>query len=153
MKQRPWLRRIWWWHVLLGVPVAAFLHSVVQFAYSASALGDLAYFIFHFASGVLVGSVILVPAYSLQALLFASLWSRGLPRRAVGFGCGVLQAAFVGLWWFFVGVEPSLGGRFRMGPVMMTAAFVAGALVAYVTTDRLQRSGHEAMTVTPQQRG
>lgn len=140
MGKGPSIGRIWRWHVLLGVPLAAFLHSIVQFAYDTSTkIGDLGYFVFHFGLGILVGSVILVPAYTAQAFLFRWLRSRGVAGTALVLGCGAFQVGLVGLWWLAVGIEPSLGGRFRMGPVMMLAGFVAGAIVAAETGRRLRR--------------
>lgn len=144
MKQRSWMARVWWWHILMGVPVAATLHSIVQFAYDSSlAISDLGYFVIHIALGIIVGSVILIPAYTVQALLFAWLSGRGAPKGVLAIGCGALQAAFVGLWALAFGLEPSLGGRFPISPVMMVAAFVAGALVALVVSGRVGPRGRE----------
>jgi hypothetical protein len=125
--------------VLLGVPLAALLHSMVQFAYDASTtLGDAGVFVFQVVLGILFGSVVLIPAYTVQALLFRWLWARGAGLAALAAVCGALQAIFVCVWWLVVGLQPSLGGRFRMGPVMVAAAFVAGALVALGVAARLR---------------
>src|SRR5689334_7482821 len=59
------------WHLLIGVPLAAFTHSVVQFAYEPPAsFTDILVFPLHFLLGVGCGLPVLIPAYTLQAGLF-----------------------------------------------------------------------------------
>lgn len=128
-------------HLLIGVPAAAFAHSVVQLAYETPTTpAEFGWFPIHFLFGVGCGLPILIPAYVLQAGLFALLWrmkSNGLVQVVAG---AALQAALVSLWAMFVGVQPSLAGNFPMTPVMIGAAAVVGGLVAALNSRFLARS-------------
>src|SRR5262245_43260781 len=122
-------------HIVLGVPLAAFLHSVVQFANEAQlGLRDVLLFPVHFLAGVVVGSVILAPAFFGQALLFQLLTTLRVPTWLVIALCAGYQAGVVALWGKAVGIEPSLAGRFALTPPMIVAGFVAGGVVAWRTT-------------------
>ncbi len=121
-------------HLLWGVPLAAFLHSILQFAYEPFFEPvDLLIFFLHFFLGIVIGAVILIPAYFLQALLYLFLQRRGVRCSALIFICGVFQALLVALWAAVVGIEPSLAGRFLLTPPMIFAGFLAGAAVAGIT--------------------
>jgi len=104
-------------HLLIGVPAAAFTHSVVQFAYDAGREGvEIGWFPVHFVFGLGCGLPILVPAYALQAGLFAllvRLKAHWLAQVAAG---AALQAVLVGIWAATVGVQPSLGGQLSHDP-------------------------------------
>src|SRR5262245_16737170 len=91
-------------HVLLGVPLAALLHSILQFAYEGSWRGrDFVLFPIHFLAGVVVGSLILVPAFFAQAVVFHVLTRARIPAWAVLVVCGGAQAGIVALWARYVG--------------------------------------------------
>lgn len=127
------------WHLLLGVPLAALTHSLVQFAYEpGDSVAEVGWLPVHFLFGIGCGLPILVPAYALQACLFALLLRvrAGWPVQV--FAGAALQAGLVGIWAATVGVQPSLGGNFPMTPVMISAAAVVGGLVAAVVS-RLQK--------------
>jgi hypothetical protein len=126
--------RIWLWHVAVGVPAAAFAFSALQFAHHKPfAWEDLWLFPLYYASAILVGSLILVPAYTLQALLFQGL--RLLHRTSlvqIGAG-GLFQAGLLTLWAVWIGIEPSLAGNFDLTLPTLVAGFLVGALTAAVT--------------------
>jgi hypothetical protein len=125
--------RVWFLHVLIGVPSAAFAHSVLQFAHDASISWERAWrFPIHFGLGLLVGSIILVPAYSLQALQFIGLRKLGSGAVVQMIAGGILQAGLVSLWAAFVGIEPSLAGNFPLTVPMIAAGFLVGAVVGAV---------------------
>jgi hypothetical protein len=127
-------RVVWLSHVFVGVPVAAFLHSVLQFAADPSTgahVSDLLLFPLHFILGVLVGSVILVPAFTCQAMLYQGLVLCRTPVPLVVVGCGVFQASLVFLWAGLVGIEPSLAGRFCLTTPMIFAGFIAGGVASF----------------------
>src|SRR5204863_3137707 len=69
-------------HVVLGVPVAALLHTVVRCAYdySPASPGPLWWPVAHFLLGMVCGSFVLVPAFCLQAAVALGV------RRAGGDG-------------------------------------------------------------------
>jgi len=117
---------------MLGIPLAAFLHSALQFAHAYSRTVDnhWEFFPVHWAAGVLFGSIILAPAFTIQA--YVSVW---LSRRRRSTGLQILagaltQAALVALWARFVGIEPSLPGNFSLSEPMIGAAFLAAGSVA-----------------------
>ena len=117
---------------MLGIPLAAFLHSALQFAHAYSRTVDnhWEFFPVHWAAGVLFGSIILAPAFTIQA--YVSVW---LSRRHRSTGLQILagaltQAALVALWAKFVGIEPSLSGNFSLSEPMIGAAFLAAGSVA-----------------------
>ena len=117
---------------MLGVPLAAFLHTALQFAYAYSRTvdNDWGFFPVYWAAGILFGSLILAPAFTIQA--YTSVW---LSRRSFGKGVqilagGLTQAALVALWARFVGVEPSLSGNFPLTEPMVGAGFSAGSAAA-----------------------
>ncbi|MCZ6491932.1 MAG: hypothetical protein O7A06_15560, partial [Acidobacteria bacterium] len=125
-------RKIWLRHMMLSIPLAAFLHSALQFAhaYSRTVDNDWVFFPVHWAAGMLAGSLILAPAFTIQA--YISVW---LSRRGFGKGVqipagGLTQATLVALWARFVGIEPSLAGNFSLTEPMIGAAFLAGGAVA-----------------------
>lgn len=124
-------RTIWFRHLLLGIPLAAFLHSALQFAYAYSPNldNDWGFFPIHWAAGMIVGSLILAPAFTLQA--FVAVW---LSRKNFSAGLqvlsgGLVQATLVALWAHFVGIEPSLSGNFQLTMPMIAAGFLSGAVV------------------------
>ena len=126
------MKRVWLRHLALGISLSALLHTILQFAYSYSARFDNDWDVFpiHWAAGVLFGSVILGPAYTVQALI-----SVGLERRKAGrfiqiAAGGFMQASLVWLWSQSIGIEPSLSGNFALTQPMIAAGFVAGAAVA-----------------------
>ena len=121
-------------HIILGVPLAALFHSILQFAYEPSVgLQDIFVFFFHFFLGTLVGSLILIPAYFLQSLLYLQLHKIRVRCSTLVFISGSFQACLVFLWALFVGIEPSLGGRFLITPPMIFAGFLVGAITAGMT--------------------
>ncbi len=132
-----WFRQVWRSHILGGVPLAAFLHSVVQFAAdpgTGTQLRDLWLFPLHVILGATIGSVILVPAFSCQAVLYQGLVLCRLPVPLVVVVCGAFQAGLVFLWANLVGIEPSLAGRFPLTPPMVVAGFIAGGAAALVAS-------------------
>lgn len=131
-------KRIMRLHIFSGVPLAAFFHSFLQFSYEINKhnIDDLWLFPVHFGLGVLFGSVILVPAYALQAMVFIFLRANGGNRSTqIMFG-GLLQAVFVSLYAMFVGIEPSLKGNFPLTFPMIMAGFFCGSIVAVSTTKK-----------------
>ena len=125
-------RKIWLRHLMLGIPLAAFLHSALQFAhaYSRTIDNEWGFFPVHWAAGMLFGSLILAPAFTIQT--YISVW---LSRRGFGKGVqipagGLTQATLVALWARFVGIEPSLPGNFSLTEPMIGAAFLAGGAAA-----------------------
>ena len=122
-------------HLLLGVPVAAVLESAVQWAAGAHLTAqDVAVFFASVALVALVGSVVLLPAFALQAGLVIALASRGVGRPWLVVTGAVLQAGLVVLYALVAGLEPSLPGRFPITPPMTVAGLVAGAVVAWAAT-------------------
>jgi len=115
------------WHLLIGVPLAAFTHSVVQFAYDPVEFG---WFPVHFIFGLGCGLPILIPAYALQAGVFALLRRVRAAWLVQVVAGAAVQAGIVGVWAATIGVQPSLGGNFPMTPVMIGAAGVVGGIVA-----------------------
>src|SRR5262249_34243225 len=95
--------RIWLWHIAVGVPTAAFAHSVLQFTHHRPfAWEDLWLFPLYYLTAILVGSLILIPAYSLQSLLFQGLrllHRTSLVQIAAG---GLFQAALLMLWAIWI---------------------------------------------------
>ncbi len=128
-------RRIWLRHLFLGVPLAAFLHTVLQFAhaYSPNVDNDWGFFPVHWVAGILFGAPLLVPAFTIQA--YIGLWLRLFGRVVQILAGGFTQSALVGLWVRFVGLEPSLPGNFSTLP-MTIAGFVAGSAVAALAAPR-----------------
>jgi hypothetical protein len=123
--------RIWIWHLLFGVPSAAFAHSVIQFASAPdTGLADLWLFAAHFLFGLLFGPVILLPAFSIQAGLFLGLRGVNAPAAVQVLAGGGIQAALVSLWAYIVGIEPSLPGRFSITAPMIAAGVLVGMGVA-----------------------
>ncbi len=121
-------RRIWLRHLTLGIPLAAFLHSALQFAHAYSPNWGL--FPVHWATGMLFGSLILAPAFTSQAYISVWLSRRGFGKAAQIPAGGLTQATLVALWARFVGIEPSLPGNFSLTEPMIGAAFLAGGAVA-----------------------
>lgn len=118
-------------HLVVGVPLAAFFHSVLQFLYDPPPIGTgIWLFPAHVLLGIIVGSIILAPAYGVQALVF--LWLSGchVPKALVLLICGLFQGGVVAVWAATVGIQPSLAGRFQLTPPMIAAGVLAGALVA-----------------------
>ena len=125
------MRRIWFRHVIIGVPLAALLFTVVQTAY-AYVPGEkgASHSIAMFLLALLVGALILIPAYTLQAFASAGLGRLGV-GRAVQIGVGAaIQASLVAAWAGVFGMSPSLRGNFPLMPVMLGAAVLAGSVVA-----------------------
>jgi len=118
-------------HLVVGVPLAAFFHSVLQFLYEPPPI-ETGIWLFpaHVLLGIIVGSIILAPAYCVQALVFLWLSGRHVPKALVLLSCGLFQAGLVAVWAATVGIQPSLAGRFRLTQPMIAAGFLAGALVA-----------------------
>jgi hypothetical protein len=124
-------------HLLVGVPLAAFFHSVLQFLYEPPPIRTgIWLFPAHFLLGIIVGSIILAPAYGVQALVFLLLSASHVPRSLVVLICGLFQAGVVAVWAATVGIQPSLAGRFPLTAPMIAAGFLAGALVAAVAFRR-----------------
>lgn len=126
------MRRIWFRHVIIGVPLAALLFTVVQAAHAYVPGGDkgVASSVFVFILALLVGALILIPAYTLQAFASAGLNRLGVGRLvqvAVG---AAIQASLVAAWAGVIGMSPSLKGNFSLLPVMLGAAVLAGGVVA-----------------------
>jgi hypothetical protein len=131
-------RKIWLRHLLLGIPLAAFLHTALQFAYAYSPHLDNDWELFpvHWVAGMLFGSLILAPAFTVQA--YISVWL-DRQRFSTGFQIlagGLVQATLVSLWARWVGIEPSLPGNFPLTPPMIGAGFLAGAVVAVFAAPR-----------------
>lgn len=121
----------WARHVLIGVPLAAALHTALQTAADPLPHDDGALLtLLHFALGVLVGSVVLGPTFSVQALVSIALGKAGAGRLVQVPAGAVVQASFVSVWALTVGIEPSLPGRFSLTLPMIGAGLVAGAVVA-----------------------
>lgn len=133
--------KIWLRHQLLGVPLAALLHTALQFAYaySPNVGSDWALLPIHWAAGMLFGSLILVPAFTVQAFVSVRLDRRAFGRGLQILAGGLTQAAVVGLWARFVGIEPSLPGNFSLTQAMVAAAFLAGGGVAAFAAPRTAR--------------
>jgi hypothetical protein len=145
--------RIWRLHVLLGTPMAALAHSVLQFARDyrndAGWWHDLLWvFPAHFVLGILVGGVILVPAYSLQGGVAVLLTRWRCPALVQAILGGALQAGLATTWARTVGIEPSLSGNFQLTPAVIAAAFGVGATVALTSAHfnrRKPASGDRAL--------
>ena len=120
------MARLFFLHIIVGVPLAALLHSVVHGASEVKGLSELWVGIFHFLGGMVCGAVVFVPAYSLQGLTSMLLIRKGAKRLIVALAGGSLQALIVLLWATFVGIEPSLPGRFPITIPMICAGFAAG---------------------------
>lgn len=101
-------RRILVTHLVIGVPLAALLHSILQFLFEAP--------------------------FAVQAGLVIALGSLGVGRIAQIVAGAGLQALLVSIWAAFIGIEPSLAGRFRLTPPMVAAGALAGALTAWAAT-------------------
>jgi len=125
-------KRIWLRHLALGIPLAALLHTCLQFAHAYSSRFDNDWDIFplHWFLGVVFGSVVLGPAFSVQALLAISLGKKHAGRVTQIVAGGLLQGVFVWLWAEVIGIEPSLSGNFLLTEPMIAAGCVAGAIVA-----------------------
>ena len=121
---------------MLGVPLAALLHTALQFAYaySPNVDSDWGFFPVHWVAGILFGAPILVPAFTIQA--YIGLWLRLFGRVVQILAGGVTQSALVALWVRFVGIEPSLAGNFALTLPMTIAGFVAGSTVAALAAPR-----------------
>ena len=124
------------WHLLVGVPLAAFPHSDVQLAYDPAGFG---WFPAHFLFGLGCGLPVLVPAYASQAGVFALLRRAGAGLLIQVVAGAAVQAGIVGAWAATVGVQPSLGGNFPMTPIMVGAAGAVGGLVAALNARLLPR--------------
>ena len=131
-------RRVWLRHLTLGIPLAAFLHSALQFAhaYSRTVDNDWGFFPVHWAAGMLFGSLILAPAFTSQAYISVWLSRRGFGKAAQILAGGLTQATLAGLWARFVGIEPSLPGNFSLTLPMIGAGFLAGGAVAAFAAPR-----------------
>jgi hypothetical protein len=121
----------------VGIPLAATCHTAIQTA--AEPVDSLVVTQIHFVLGMLVGSIVLGPAYALQAL---SAWA--LDRRGVGRGWrmgvgGALQALLVTAWAAVVGIEPSLAGRFPMTVPMILAGLSVGVVVGAIGVPETRR--------------
>ena len=123
---------------MLGIPLAAYLHTALQFAHAYAPNIDNRWGLLpvHWAAGMLFGSLILAPAFTIQA--YISVW---LNRQRFGTGPqilagGLAQATLVALWARFVGIEPSLPGNFSLTLPMMGAGFLAGGVVALFAAPR-----------------
>ena len=129
-------RRIWLRHLLLGIPLAAFLHTALQFAYaySPNVDNDWGFFPVHWVAGILFGAPLLAPAFTIQA--YIGLWLRLFGPVVQILAGGFTQSALVGLWVRFVGIEPSLAGNFSLTLPMTIAGFVAGSTVAALAAPR-----------------
>ena len=127
-------RRIWLRHLTLCIPLAAFLHSALQFAHAYSPNWGL--FPVHWATGMLFGSLILVPAFTSQAYISVWLSLRRFGKAAQIPAGGLTQATLVALWARFVGIEPSLPGNFFLTLPMIGAGFLAGGAVAAFAAPR-----------------
>jgi hypothetical protein len=138
-------------HLLVGVPLAAFFHGGLQFLYDPLVYSNKIWlFPLHFLLGIIVGSVILAPAFGAQALLFISLSGRHVPNWVVVSTCGLFQAGVVACWAVTVGIQPSLSGRFRLTAPMIAAGFLAGALVATVAFRRTRPKSTEQLKAREQ---
>ena len=117
---------------MLGIPLAAFLHSGLQFAhaYSRTLDNDWGFFPVHWAAGMLVGSLILVPAFTSQACISVWLSRRSCRKGVQILAGGLTQATLVALWARFAGIEPSLPGNFSLTEPMIGAGFLAGSAAA-----------------------
>jgi len=124
------------WHLVLGVPLAALLHTAVQTAADVVDRGA-GITLLHFLLGTMLGSVVLAPAFALQALLIFGLRRGGAGLPLQGLAGGAWQAALVAGWAVTVGIEPSLTGRFPMTLPMIAAGFFAGFVVSAVLALRL----------------
>ena len=114
-------------HVKLGVPAAVTAHGIVHCVCEAMPARDLWVFPVYVVLGTILGSVVLAPAFVVQALLvhFLSTLRIPLPMRAVA--AGATQSSFVWIWGSTIGLEPSYGSWLPLTPWMMTAAFLVGA--------------------------
>ena len=115
-------------HAAIGIPLSAALHTALQTAAETASVG-IGVTILHFVTGMLVGSIVLGPAYALQAIFGRALAALGIGRLGLALAGGGLQALLVSAWAFWVGIEPSIPGRFPLTLPMIGAGFVAGAVV------------------------
>jgi len=115
-------------HLAIGIPLSALLHTILQTAADRTSF-SIGITILHFVLGMLLGSIVLGPAYALQAIVSRTLTALGVGRVGLMVSGGVLQALLVALWASWVGIEPSLPGRFALTLPMIAAGFFAGAVV------------------------
>jgi len=113
---------------VFGIPLAAALHTALQTAADPLSRDDGAMLtLLHFVLGVLVGSLILGPTFSEQALVSIALGKAGAGRWIQVPVGAVVQASFVAVWALIVGMEPSLPGRFSLALPMIGRARRASA--------------------------
>lgn len=122
-------------HVKLGVPLAALTHTIVDWIWVTPRLRDIWVFPFQVVLGAIFGSILLIPAFAGQALLMRRLSSSGVPFLTRAVIAGLLQASFVWLFGFTVGLESHFSAIPMM--MMMTAAFLVGAAVACIVAVRV----------------
>ena len=151
------LRLIYVRQIKIGVVAGAVLHAAVRFAHETNASNLLKMSLIspiYVVLSIVVGSLILIPAFALQAALFHLLTKLRTPPGLVIVLCGSLQAGFVELWRLTIGLEGSLPGEFPLAPVMHVAGFAAGTLTARATFKNLNapvttpsdESGHPEKT-------
>ena len=116
-------------HAAIGIPLSALLHTALQTAAETGSV-TIGITVLHFVLGMLVGSIVLGPAYALQAILSRTLAALGIGRLGQVLAGGGLQALLVSAWAFWVGIEPSLPGRFPLTLPMIAAGLLAGGIVA-----------------------
>jgi hypothetical protein len=114
-------------HVKVGVPAAAIAHGVVHCVCEAIPARDLWLFPVYVILGTIFGSIVLAPAFALQALLVHVLSTIRVPLTLRAAAAGAMQSSFVWLWASTIGLEPSYGSWLPLTPWMMTAAFLVGA--------------------------
>jgi hypothetical protein len=126
-------------HVKLGVPAAATAHAIVHCICEALPARELWVLPFYVVLGTIVGSIVLVPAFAVQALLVHFLSTMRFPLAMRAIAAGALQSGFVWIWALTVGLEPSSGSWLPVTPWMMSAAFVVGAGTTCFVALRLAR--------------
>lgn len=93
---------------------------------------DAPLFVAHVVLGTLFGVVILLPAYSVQAVVFFALTQRArVSAMETALLCGGLQALFVWCWDLAVGIQPNLGGRFSLVVPMVLAGTLCGLIAGW----------------------
>jgi hypothetical protein len=103
--------------VKLGVPAAATAHAIVHCICEAMPARELWILPIYVILGAIVGSIVLVPAFAVQALLLHVLSTMKIPLAMRAIAAGAVQAGFVWIWsltmvWSQV---PGPGFRLRRG--------------------------------------
>lgn len=135
-------------HVKFGLPAAAVAHAVVHCVCEAMPVRELWVFPFYVVLGAIAGSIVLAPAFAVQAMLVDFLVAMRIPLAVRATAAGGVQSAFVWIWASTIGLEPSAGSWLPVTPWMMTAAFVVGAGTTCIVALRPTRPTDGTRTVS-----